>query len=133
MKELIGKKVVGLRVNDDQGVLAFDTDQGVVAFEVWGDCCSEAWFADITGVAALLGGTVRTAEEVSADGYNVEDGRTRQDWDLAYGVKLTTDKGYVDIVFRNSTNGNNYSASLGLLPNSDLPEEMTAITDDWQA
>ena len=41
MNELIGKKVTGLRINDDQAILAFDTDQGVVAYETWEDCCSE--------------------------------------------------------------------------------------------
>ena len=131
MKKLIGKKIAGLRINEDQSVLAFDTNQGVIAYYVWGDCCSETWFADITGVSALLGGTVQTADEVSMDGYNVEDGRTRQERDEAYGVKLTTEKGYADIVFRNSSNGY-YGGSIELLK-SELPESMTAIEDDWHA
>ena len=91
MKELIGKKIAGLRINEDQSVLVFDTDQGLIAYDAWGDCCSETWFADITGVSALLGGTVQTADEVGMEGYNVEDGRTRQQYDEAYGYKLTTD------------------------------------------
>ena len=131
MKELIGKKITGLRINEDQSVLAFDTDQGVIAYDALGDCCSETWFADITGVSALLGGTVQTAVEVSMDGYNVEDGRTRQEWDEAYGVKLTTEKGYADFVFRNSSNGY-YGGSIELLKR-ELPEIMTAIEDDWHA
>lgn len=131
MKKLIGKKIAGLRINEDQSVLAFDTNQGVIAYYVWGDCCSETWFADITGVSALLGGTVQTADEVSMDGYNVEDGRTRQEWDEAYGVKLTTEKGYADIVFRNSSNGY-YGGYIALLK-GELPESMTAIEDDWHA
>lgn len=131
MKELIGKKIAGLRINADQSVLVFDTDQGVIAYDAWGDCCSETWFADITGVSALLGGIVQTADEVSMDVYNVEDGRTRQEYDEAYGVKLTTDKGYADIVFRNSSNGY-YGGSIGLLKR-ELPEGMTAIEDDWHA
>lgn len=131
MEQLIGKKITELRINEDQSVLAFYTDQGVIAYETRGDCCSETWFADITGVDALLGGTVQTADEVSMDGYNVEDGRTRQDFDEAYGVKLTTDKGYSDIVFRNSSNGC-YGGSIGLL-RREMPDGMTAITDDWHA
>ena len=131
MKQLIGKKITELRISADQSVLAFYTDQGVIAYETYGDCCSETWFADITGVSALLGGTVQTADEVSMDGYNVEDGRTRQDFDEAYGVKLTTDKGYSDIVFRNSSNGY-YGGSIGLLRH-EMPDGMTAITDDWHA
>ena len=103
----------------------------MIAYDAWGDCCSETWFADITGVGALIGGTVQTADEVSMDGYNVEDGRTRQECDEAYGYKLTTDKGYADIVFRNSSNGY-YGGSIELLKR-ELPEGMIAITDDWQA
>ena len=131
MKKLIGKKIAGLRINEDQSVLAFDTDQGVIAYDALGDCCSETWFADITGVSALLGGTVQTADEVSMDGYTVEDGRTRQDFDAAYGVKITTDKGYSDIVFRNSSNGY-YGGSIRPL-RREMPDGMTAITDDWHA
>lgn len=131
MEQLIGKKITELRINEDQSVLAFYTDQGVIAYETRGDCCSETWFADITGVGALLGGTVQTADEVSMDGYNVEDGRTRQDFDEAYGVKITTDKGYSDIVFRNSSNGC-YGGSIGLL-RREMPDGMTAIADDWHA
>jgi hypothetical protein len=131
MKELIGKKILGLRINENQDVLVFDTDQGVVGYEAYGDCCSESWFADITGVSAMFGGTVQTVEEVSMEGYNVEDGRTRQEYDLAYGYKLTTEKGYADIVFRNSSNGY-YGGSIDPL-RREPPESMTAIVDDWHA
>ena len=31
MKELIGKKILGLRISEDQTELAFDTDQGEIA------------------------------------------------------------------------------------------------------
>ncbi len=133
MKELIGKKIVGLRINQDQSILAFDTDQGIVAYMTDADCCSETWFADITGVDALIGGTVQTADEVSLEGYNVEDGRTRQEEDSAYGIKLTTERGYVDIVFRNSSNGY-YGGDIYLL-DRDLTDAdvMTHISDDWHA
>jgi hypothetical protein len=131
MKKLIGKKINGISINDDQSILSFDTDQGQVNYEAYGECCSESWFADITGVSALLGGTVATVEEVSMDGYNVEDGRGRQYEDAAYGYKLTTDRGYADIVFRNSSNGY-YGGNLEDYKNA-LPDGMTAIADDWHA
>ncbi len=47
------------------------------------------------------------------------------------GYKLTTDKGYADIVFRNSSNGY-YGGSIELLKR-ELPEGMAAIDDDWHA
>lgn len=154
MKELIGKKVLELRVSDNQDVLAFVTDDGCVAYRVYGDCCSESWFADITGVPALLGSVVTNAETVSMEGYNFEDGRCRQDWDEAYGTKLTTDKGYVDIVFRNSSNGY-YGGEMDIVETKtdasgvhfyvrdfdwkvresiyESVSDLTAITEDWQA
>lgn len=131
MKELIGKRIIGLSINEDQTILAFETDQGEIAYITDAECCSETWFADIVGVRALLGNTVVTAEDINMDGYNVDDGRGRQEFDRAYGIKLTTDKGYTDIVFRNSSNGY-YGGSYYLLDNP-APENMTAITDDWQA
>jgi len=131
MKELIGKTIKSLSVNADQSILSFETDHGQVNFEVWGDCCSTSWFADITGVHSLLDGKVANVEEVSMDGYNVNDGRCRQDEDIAYGYKIVTDKGHADVVFRNSSNGY-YGGELSSGPKT-APEGMTIITDDWRA
>ena len=131
MKELIGKKILGLRISEDQTELAFDTDQGEIAYETYSECCSETWFADITGVNALIGGTVSVAEEVDMDGYNVDDGRCRQEYDAAYGWKIATNKGYADIVFRNSSNGY-YGGCICLMQNPS-GFAMISITDDWQA
>jgi hypothetical protein len=131
MKKLIGKKINSISINDDQSILSFDTGQGQVNYIARGDCCSESWFADITGVSALIGGTIAAVESVSMGDYNVRDGRGRQDIDVAYGYKLTTDKGRADIVFRNSSNGY-YGGELDDYGNA-LPDGMTAIEDDWHA
>jgi len=130
MNELIGKTVTGLRVNEDQSVLAFDHPDGTsTAYVTDGDCCSETWFADITGVPALLGGKVLEVENVDLP--SVDDGRTRQEEDQFYGVKLRTDKGMVDIVYRNSSNGY-YGGGIGPHKGA-LPDGMTQIVDDWRA
>lgn len=132
MDTLVGRAVTGLLVSANQHVRAFETDRGIVAFVAYGDCCSETWFADITGVTALLGATVAKTEEVDMpDGYNVNDGRGRQEADCAYGYRLTTDRGYVDVVFRNSSNGY-YGGSIER-HFGDLPSGMVRITDDWAA
>jgi hypothetical protein len=131
MKTLLGKTITTVSVNDDQSILVFGTNDGPVAFYAEGDCCSESWFADITGFDALLGGTVAEIEEVSMEGYNVEDGRSRQDCDEVYGYKIKTDKGHSTIAFRNSSNGC-YGGWLGD-HTGPLPENLTSITDDWSA
>jgi hypothetical protein len=130
MNELIRKTITGLRINDDQSLLAFVHPDGTItSYATEGDCCSETWFADITGVHYLLGCTVKEVEFVDLP--NIEDGRTRQDSDEFYGVNLTTDKGHTNIVYRNSSNGY-YGGSIKLNTKA-LPEGMTSIIDDWQA
>lgn len=132
MEELVGKKILSLSVDGErQHILSFETSEGPISYYADGDCCSESWFADITGVSAMVGGTVSRVDEISMDGYNVKDGRGRQEDDMAYGYKIVTDKGYGDIVFRNSSNGY-YGGSIG--PHKgELPASMVPITDDWQA
>jgi hypothetical protein len=130
MKELIGKTITALRVNEDQSFLVFDhPDGGSTIYQTYGDCCSETWFADITGVTALIGGTVVEVAEVEMN--EVDDGRTRQESDAFYGVKLRTEKGVADIVYRNSSNGY-YGGSIYLYLDV-MPDDLTSITDDWGA
>jgi len=138
LEELIGKRTIKLFINEDQNLLRFMTAFGRVSYYVVGDCCSQSWFADITGVHALLSGTIRSADKISMDGYNVDDGRGKQQRDLAYGYKLTTDKGYADIVFRNSSNGY-YGGSIKLYTGPEGrgkgldTQSFQEIKDDWSA
>ena len=64
-------------------------------------------------------------------GYNVDDGRCRQEYDAAYGWKIATNKGYADIVFRNSSNGY-YGGEINLMQTPSVAATI-AISDDWQA
>ena len=129
MKELIGKIISGIRVNEDQSVLVFGHPDGTnTIYVTYGDCCSETWFADITGVGALIGGKVLMVEDIAMK--SVDDGRTRQEIDEFYGVKIITNKGYADIVYRNSSNG--YYGGVIFLYEK-LPDNLTAITEDWSA
>ncbi len=130
MKELIGKTITALRVDAYQSILAFGHHDGTyTAYETYGDCCSEAWFAGITGVSALLGAIVIGVECVLIP--EAADDRTRREYDNFYGVKLHTTKGVVDIVCRNSSS--KYCGGDILVWPGPLPEGMTSITDDWSA
>src|SRR4051812_10984919 len=87
MQALVGKKLIGLAVEKErQGALRVECEGETLYYVAYGDCCSESWFADITGVDALLGGTV--SEVIPVDLPDPEDDRGRQDRDLAYGYKL---------------------------------------------
>lgn len=129
MTELVGKKVVGLSVSDGEDMLVFDTDAGPIAYDAVGDCCSTSWFADIVGTASILGGTVSGVEAL--DMPDVEDGRTRQEYDRVYGYRVRTERGTCDVIFRNSSNG--YYGGWISHHIGPPPAAMRPITGDWQA
>jgi len=135
MDELIGKIVTKISVADQgteypEGVLIFETDSGKMHYVTDADCCSETWFADITGVDALLGVVVKDAVRIDLD--EPKDGRTRQEEDQAYGVKITTERGVCDIVYRNSSNGY-YGGGCSLAVDYNGATNVREITDDWSA
>lgn len=105
---MVGMLVARVMVSPGEHDLAFITDEGsAFLWRADGDCCSESWFADIVGVEALLGARITSVQaiDLASLGYITQDGRTRQEEDRAYGHKITTTKGWVDIVMRNSSNG----------------------------
>ncbi len=132
MEELIGLKVNKLFVNEDESILIFETNNGDFNYLTSADCCSETWFADILGVKSLLGEIVNTVKKVELE--TIIDGRCRQTEDEFYGIKIATNKGHIDIIFRNSSNGY-YGGSLHYKNQFEFkrPENLTEITDDWSA
>lgn len=130
MKHLINEYVTGLRISDDQEYLAIDTPDAMIVYQAVGDCCSETWFAYIINVKALINATVKRVENLELPNYNLDDGRCRQNEDVAYGIRLTTNKGETDIIYRNSSNGY-YGGSVEFIGR--IPTSLTPITDDWSA
>jgi hypothetical protein len=133
MREIFEEHVRGLYVNDDQSALYVKRSdwQGHLRFTLDADCCSESWFADITGVENLIGETVTGIELLEMP--DVDDSRSRQESDVAYGYRLKTRKGYTDIVFRNSSNGY-YGGSMNAAEVVKiLPGDLYEITKDWRA
>jgi len=129
MKTLTGHTIRAIHVERGEHRIIFETNSGRLAYETEGDCCSETWFADIVGVSALLGGEVRLVNSTGLP--NVEDGRNRDEVDEFYGVKITTDLGVADIIYRNSSNGY-YGGSCGPSTNISL-DDTVKIEADWQA
>ena len=131
MNALIGRMVSRLFVSSGEGTLYFDTETGVLALDADGDCCSESWFADITGVDALLGATVLAVDVL--DMPDVDDNRSRQERDIAYGAQLTTTRGRCVVAFRNSSNGYYGGWITGPVDGAEIPATAKEITDDWSA
>lgn len=115
MKELFGEVVRAVYSNEDQHSLFFDVGPGrmggsyvrqrFIEFPLDSDCCSESWWADIVGTEALINQRVMGIEELEMPDVPEDDKRSRQEYDQAYGYRLKTRVGYVDLVFRNSSNG----------------------------
>lgn len=134
MKDMLGEYVERVSVNDGERFLMFHNGSATTTYEACGDCCSESWFADITGLDNLRGQTVIGVRILDVD-LPEGDTRTRQESDQVYGYRLSTRKGDCDIIFRNSSNGY-YGGELVLVSNaaSLSGETFTEIkTDEWSA
>lgn len=102
MRNLIGRTIMRILLDKEKGVyLAIETDLGFLYYYADGDCCSNSWFNDFIGVEALIGHRVQSIEEVDLPVVKEEDNKVVQ----AYGVKIITDYGRAEIVFRNKSNG----------------------------
>lgn len=133
LEDLVGASVTGLWVDPGEEHLRIVLADGrVLVGETDGDCCSETWWADATGVKQLIGGIVSAAKEIPMDDYDVNDGRGRQSDDEAYGVRITTNLGVCDLVFRNSSNGY-YGGSVIWYWADDVPSTYRSIDEDWRA
>jgi hypothetical protein len=107
MRRMIGATVTKIEI--DKGIehfLRFTTDKGIFVYHADAECCSETWFYHLLGVDCLLNHKIVAVEDTEPDDSNInDDGKSRQEWDEIYGIKITSDVGYMDIEFRNSSNG----------------------------
>ena len=103
MFELIDKTITNIYITEDRYMLAFKTTEDLYyLYGVDADCCSDTWYAELNGYAALAGATVLEVDIASS--YS-SDSDPIHDCLQSYGIKIRTNKGYVDIVYRNASNG----------------------------
>jgi hypothetical protein len=129
---LLGRRVAALYVCPGESELWLEFEDGRAGLSTVGECCSESWFADITGVEALLGSTIRSVEFTELG--DATDARTRQESDAAYSIEIKSDGGTTSIIFRNSSNGY-YGGWVVLTADKPAPElsRWRRITADWSA
>lgn len=130
----LGEVDVGIDHSYYEPVILFVCDDGNVAYHTEGDCCSETWFADLIAVDLLIGHTVRETEArpIREDDEQTpeEKARTKQEYDLIYGIHIRTEAGTSEVVFRNSSNGY-YGGSLHLTDPSKINmDRLKQITED---
>lgn len=135
MNELIGRTITGIAIGDGEHHLKFSTTApGELDFfyVTVAECCSHSWFAEINGVSALLGHTVRDVREVAMD--KVLPG-PYDDVHKFYCIVITTEGGRADIIFRNRSNGY-YGGDVEMFDDQwhdPLPDVFRTITEDWSA
>ncbi len=131
LADLVGATPIEMWVGPEERELRLKCSDGrVFVLDTYGDCCSETWWADAVGVKQLLGHVVTAVEEI--DMPTPEDDRTRQEYDEAYGIKITTTRGVCDLVYRNSSNGY-YGGDSSIRWSDKIPDGFRQITEDWSA
>lgn len=104
LRDYYGSIVTKILVADDSVII--QTSLGSIKVELMADCCSETWVSDAHGMQPVIGRKLQRISSLELkEGYNVEDGRGRQDEDEVYGFRITTDGGSCVVAYRNSSNG----------------------------
>lgn len=122
---LVGHRVIQLHHDHHDERLIFVTPHTKIAWQAEGECCSYSYFNDILGVDALLGQIVTAVDHI-----DVPDNAWANDSErMHYGIRLTTERGYTDIIYRNESNGY-YSGSCYVTADTSL-DGTQQITSDW--
>lgn len=100
---LIGKKVVDVKIADDEQAMLFVTDDGQhLVVQVDADCCSYTWIESVEMPALGLPFNVISCEDLDMPDLGDIPGC---DFVQYYGAKIITDKGEMIIDYRNDSNG----------------------------
>jgi hypothetical protein len=102
MDILIGKVVISVDLEQSGAAIRFNLADGEsITARADGDCCSSTWIENVDGAEQLIG-TVLSVEDIP-----MPDLGSPNSYDVIayYGCKITTDKGFSVIDYRNSSNG----------------------------
>lgn len=102
--ELIGKKIVEMKIALDKEAILFVTAEGEkLVAKVDADCCSHTWIQSIEMPALGLPFTVSAVADLEMGVPPLSD--ENFDYLQFYGAKIVTDKGDLVIDYRNESNG----------------------------
>lgn len=100
-KALVGKKLIGHELTQDNQTLRLFTDSDTVVLETEGECCSHTWIEHIENEMALAG-LVTSVEDIPMPDLGNPD---QYDVIRYYGLKIVTENGTSIIDYRNNSNG----------------------------
>lgn len=99
---LEGKTINEIKIANDKMAILFQTDQGDIIGRADGDCCSQRWIEHVTLPCNGFPCVVLSTEERNLDkDIRDNDGELIQ----FYGFSIKTDRGDIEIDYRNSSNG----------------------------
>ena len=140
-KVLVGKRINGLFIGDDNWSLVFrDINGRHYCFRTQNDCCNTVWFNHVNGVSTVLGkgnlfDILRGAMVTGVESKGWTADRSDDDgWDVIQDGfwTIATDRGYIDLEVRNSHNG--YYGGDVVYDEEYNPgtiEDLTAVTEDF--
>ncbi len=99
---LVGKTLVGIS-KDPDGLRIQTLEQGAFDVSCEADCCSETWVEHLELPALGFPAKVLAVDDSGYSVGTVDDGP--QDYTQVYKTVIRTDKGDIDIEYRNSSNG----------------------------
>lgn len=130
--KMVGLTVVELLREGTRSLYFRMADGSIYLFMAEGGCCSVSYWNDLYNVDALIGGTVVSGESVQlADATKIEKNPDYQDTRVqAYCIRIKTDKGSSDLIFRNSSNGF-YDGDCRIDRVVCVRPGSVAVTEDW--
>lgn len=117
LSDLVGKRILEIRINENRDFISFKTDQGFVSYEAEADCCSKSWIEHICNIGQILGKKITFVEDVELadiEGLITSRGVGEHVEIYAYRISCAADiddafKGYMgescSIDLRNDSNG----------------------------
>lgn len=113
IRKLIGKLITGYTLSPSGEVLTLHTANGEdLKLNTYGDCCSETWIEHVTTPA--FPATITAIDERDLG----EVPGVRQEYGQKYSTVFRTDKGNLEVEYRNDSNGY-YGGSLEFEPGRD--------------
>lgn len=103
MNTLLDKKIVSVKIADDKMAMLFVTENNEnLILRVDADCCSHTWIESVDLPALGLPFTVIECKDLEL---NIPEKEYDGDVIKFYGAEIVTDKGSMNIDYRNSSNG----------------------------
>jgi hypothetical protein len=122
LEVLIGHTVRRAARHED--ALYLKTDTMTFALVPYGDCCANCFIADLDGAAALVGGTVRSVEDLEQKNIRDDDCDVVDVW----GHRVVTERGICTIGMRVEHNGY-YGGRLNVNVVDSIPDGASQLED----